>query len=153
LISETFLYETCTYFDDGTGADDDGGGGGSPSCPAISGTGYGTGSGLHVLDDGTGETGIGDDGFPPPSDTTTTDGCPVPTVIDSLKNPCFKNVKDIIATNSHASFGSIGQIINISFGFSHKWNLVFKDADVVTVGGQPAEATTGRLGIHQIMLK
>ncbi len=141
LISEVYLYTTCP--DDGSG--NGGGASGTPcSTPGSTAISPGGSAVINVVqpDDG-GDDGSGDPGFPPPLTSVPCPAIELQNVKDSLTNPCFKYVKDLIASGTPASFGSIGQIINQSFGFSHTWNLVFKDANNVTVNSQPAEASTG----------
>lgn len=50
-------------------------------------------------------------------------------VIDSLDNPCFQSVKNrfMLSSNGHASSSNIGILLNLSFGLSNTWNIVFKD--------------------------
>jgi hypothetical protein len=131
LVSETYLYTTCS----GGGS---GGGGGSPApvCTAPS-TNSITSSHLSVnvasppLDDGSGDDG----GYPDP----TPEPCPVdvPNIIDSVKNPCLKGMVDsILSTNVK---GKIDSMIQVVFGGSQTLDLTFTDQIAMDVSTDDGE--------------
>ena len=54
-------------------------------------------------------------------------------ILDSLTKPCFRDALNAykFLPGSYGSMSEMGKILNLSFGLSNKWNIVFKDTTVV----------------------
>ncbi len=77
-------------------------------------------------------------------DEPTAEPVPPAEVKDSLDNPCFKNALSkftIGYSGGVASTSSLGLILNLSFGLSKQWNIIFKDSPHVMNGNVELEGS------------